>query len=88
MSIFDFVDTVLSGPKKNKKVSPRDIKKWRSSLASKLPSHKRNNFEAIFGGLDKREIPGKITWLRDNPSKHNFTANEIDMIEGKINPQA
>lgn len=87
MSIFDFVDTILSGPKKNKKVSPKDIKKWRSSLASKLPQHKRDDFEGFFGGLDKKEIPGKITWLRENPSKHNFTQNEVDLIEAKIDPK-
>jgi hypothetical protein len=87
MSIFDFIDTVLSGPKKDGKVSQTDIKKWRNSLANKLSQHKRDNFEAIFGGLDKKEITGKITWLRENPSKHNFTPNEIDLIETKIDPK-
>ncbi len=91
MDIFNIigsaVDTTVFGPKKNKKVSPKDIKKWRGSLSSELPPHKRDRFEAIFGGLDKKGIPEKIDWLEKNPSKHTFTEPEIKAIKKLINPK-
>ncbi len=70
--------------------------KVRVELANKgFDERKRNKVEMFFHGdlsesrdedrgIDRSEISNGIKWLRENSSKHDFSDNDISLIEESL----